>query len=415
MKTRLGVIAAIGFLLLQTATAATLFHRYTFETNANDVAGNAHGVVMGGAVFDGAGALIFDGNNDYVQLPSGIISSLDEVSVEAWVTWQAGAAPYWQRIFDFGSQAQGQGKSYLFLTPATGGGLNALPNWIRATISTNNVAGESPWLDWRSPLPTNTEAHVALTYSPSLGLTKLYLNGVALDAGAATVPLSQITDLNNWLGRSQFNFDPLFKGRFSELRIYRGFLLDTEVAASFLAGPSNPSVAEGTLICTAIAGDVSTNAATLNALVQPNGLAAALFFEYGRTTNYGMSTVVMEAGSEYSLTYMGSRVTNLTPGTIYHFRCVSTNAAGTNYGGNTSFITLPLITSFAMNTNGHFEVRFDASAESHYFLMQATNLPVGRGTSVTNAEITADGPFTLIDRTATNYPRRYYRLMVRDF
>jgi hypothetical protein len=192
-------------------------------------------------------------------------------------------------------------------------------------------------------------------------------------------------------------------------------LLDSDVAASFLAGPLNPGAAEGTLICTAIAGDVSTNAATLNALVQPNGLATDLFFEYGRTTNYGMSTAVMEAGSGNNLASMGALVTNLTPGTIYHFRCVATNASGTNYGGNTSFITLPLITSVAMNADGHFEVRFDASAESRYFLMQATNLPVGRGTSVTNTKITADGPFTLIDRTATNYPRRFYRLMVRDF
>jgi hypothetical protein len=195
--------ATLGlFLLVRTASAATLVHRYPFESNANDVIGSMNGVVMGGATFDEAGGLLLDGTNDCVKLPAGIISDLDEVSVEAWVTWQRGTKPYWQRIFDFGNYAGNSGRTYFFLTPATALDWASLPDWMRASISTNGPTAETPWLDLRMPMPTNVETHVAVTYSPALGMAKLYLNGVAVATGVATIPLGHITDTNNWLGKS---------------------------------------------------------------------------------------------------------------------------------------------------------------------------------------------------------------------
>ena len=46
---------------------------------------------------------------------------------------------------------------------------------------------------------------------------------------------------NNWLGRAQFN-DPLFRGQFDEFRIWDNFMLPSQVAASFAAGPSTAPV-----------------------------------------------------------------------------------------------------------------------------------------------------------------------------
>jgi hypothetical protein len=66
---------------------------------------------------------------------------------------------------------------------------------------------------------------------------KMYLNGVPIAAGTATLPLSGIIDKNCWLGRSQFSADPYFNGSYNELRIYRGLLSDTDVAADYEAGP----------------------------------------------------------------------------------------------------------------------------------------------------------------------------------
>jgi hypothetical protein len=53
--------------------------------------------------------------------------------------------------------------------------------------------------------------------------------------------LSAINDVNNWLGRSQFNDDPYFKGMIHEFRIYKVALTQQQVAASFDAGPDVPS------------------------------------------------------------------------------------------------------------------------------------------------------------------------------
>ncbi|HYG36822.1 MAG TPA: LamG domain-containing protein, partial [Clostridia bacterium] len=70
-----------------------LLHRYSFDEPLNsnvvhDSVGNAHGRVMwrpASTDFTGTGQLKL--SNGYVDLGSGIISSLSEVSVEAWVNW----------------------------------------------------------------------------------------------------------------------------------------------------------------------------------------------------------------------------------------------------------------------------------------------------------------------------------------
>jgi hypothetical protein len=63
------------------------------------------------------------------------------------------------------------------------------------------------------------------------------VNGALVTAGAATIPLSAITDINNWLGRSQFSGDAYFYGRYNEFRIYSGLLSDADVAGDYGAGP----------------------------------------------------------------------------------------------------------------------------------------------------------------------------------
>jgi hypothetical protein len=54
--------------------------------------------------------------------------------------------------------------------------------------------------------------------------------------GLATVPLNAISDINVWLGRSNWP-DPPFSGQMDDFRIYDGVLSDAAIAASFAAGP----------------------------------------------------------------------------------------------------------------------------------------------------------------------------------
>lgn len=241
-----------------------LVHRYSFNEPTNDwivhdSVGSADGqlqnvVTINRTVeyiaFTGHGELQLMGGNSelygylplgYVALPPRLISSLSEVSIEAWVTWTLRTQWPWQRIFDFGnsigSGPSAQGDTYLFLTTeantvVTNGDV------ARFTITTNYLESETPHLDWTNIMPLNVTSFVAVTYSPVRGVTKFYMNGQPVAAAAATIPLSAIIDTNDWLGRSQFGQDSYFGGRYKEFRIYRGLLSDADVAADYTAGPN---------------------------------------------------------------------------------------------------------------------------------------------------------------------------------
>ncbi len=78
--------------------------------------------------------------------------------------------------------------------------------------------------------------------------------------------------------------------------------------------------------------------ATLNAVAIPNGLPTTVYFGYGSTTNYNFfstSTVITNNLTVSNLVAAG--VSNLSPGAVYHFQAVGTNALGTNYGGDLTF------------------------------------------------------------------------------
>ena len=237
-----------------------LIHRYGFNEQTNDwivhdSMGGAHGrlfntasITSPNAVFTGKGEMKLTGGGGYgnpavlgyAALPLGIISSMSEVTVEAWVTWTLRTAWPWQRIFDFGNNAGGSyasGVTYFFLTTEANTFVTSSTNLARFAISTNGINAESPRLNWINILPLNVTSYVAVTYSPVRGITKFYLNGQLISSGKAVIPLSTIIDTNNWLGRSQYFGDAYFGGRYNEFRIYKGLLSDADVAADYAAGP----------------------------------------------------------------------------------------------------------------------------------------------------------------------------------
>lgn len=244
-----------------------LAHRYDFNEQTNDwivhdSVGKANGRVFNtgnhsptNAVFTGNGEMKLSGGyynyiighdaGGYATLPPGIISSLSEVTIEAWVTWTPPSTlpltygyGAWQRIFDFGSQSGGQGISYLFLTPATDNISFTTKSLLHTAITTNLNVNETPRLNWTNALPTNVLVQVVVAYSPVRGVMKMYLNGVAVSSGKATIPLSGIVDTNCLLGKSPFAADAYFYGRYHEFRIYSGLLSDADVSADYAAGPN---------------------------------------------------------------------------------------------------------------------------------------------------------------------------------
>ena len=103
--------------------------------------------------------------------------------------------------------------------------------------------------------------------------------------------------------------------------------------ASFWLAQKPPEVTTGT------ATGVGTNSATLNGVVNPNGLSTTAKFLYGTTTNYGSVTNVSGTLSGTNMTNVSVGLTGLSAGTTYHYTLVATNSGGSAQGADKSFTT----------------------------------------------------------------------------
>jgi hypothetical protein len=225
---------------------AGLRNRYDFlgtGTTLCDLGEGRHGSIRGGAALDGSGALSLDGVDDYVELPSGMVSRFASVTLVAWFTWRDNRS--WTRVFDFGQSAAEDGglaPALFFFTPipsnepgpATGFSLDG------STI----VYALAP-----DPFPADVEQQVAVVVDGALSPPTLtsYVQGVQVGQSQLPNPpansksiLSELWDHNCWLGQSQQSWDAHMMGVYHEFRIYDRALTQAEIQALLEAGPDQP-------------------------------------------------------------------------------------------------------------------------------------------------------------------------------
>ena len=85
--------------------------------------------------------------------------------------------------------------------------------------------------------------------------------------------------------------------------------------------------------------NVTDNRAVLHGTVNPNGSATTYYFQWGLTTAYGVQSVAHSAGHRTTPQPVKTAATGLIPGTVYHYRLVATNGAGTAIGTDHTFKT----------------------------------------------------------------------------
>jgi hypothetical protein len=197
----------------------------------------------------GAGTLTLAGGNTstppYVNLPNGLISSLTDATIETWVTWNHSGTTGqdWQRIFDFGTTGTedmqvtsgNASMSYVFLSPRVG----TTPSVLRAGYTTSGLAGETT-VSAAAPLARGTMHHIVFVLDDTNDEMQLFLDGTLQTLAAFTGALEDVSDVNNWLGRSSHSGDYEFAGVFDEFRIYGVALTPAQISTSFMAGP-NPA------------------------------------------------------------------------------------------------------------------------------------------------------------------------------
>ncbi len=190
------------------ALAPALAAHYTFDNTGADSSINANDAELVGGLAYVAGksghALSLNGSDQYAMAPAGIMASVTNFTISAWVNWAGGAA--WQRIFDFGNDTT----QYMFLTADSGNGT------LRFAITTNGGGAEQ--IVETSPLVAGQWTHVAVTRSGNT--VSLYRNGLLAASGSVTIPPAAFNPALNNLGASQYPADPFFSGLLDSVYIY---------------------------------------------------------------------------------------------------------------------------------------------------------------------------------------------------
>jgi uncharacterized protein (TIGR02145 family) len=88
---------------------------------------------------------------------------------------------------------------------------------------------------------------------------------------------------------------------------------------------------------------VLTYGAYLYGAVNANIITTDVSFEYGLTSSYGYSkNPIQNPLSGFKTNTVSAEISDLTPGTLYHFRIKATNELGTTYGKDLTFKTTDL-------------------------------------------------------------------------
>jgi hypothetical protein len=190
----------------------------TSGTTSADSSGNGNTATLQGGVTFSPGvrgnAATFSGANQYVTLPTGIVSALTNFSISAWL-YQS-LAGHGHRVFDFGTGTTVN----MFLTPDG--------DVLRYAVTTGGHGAEEDLLT-ASTLPIGTWQH--LTVTQAAANATLYLDGIVIAQNVATTlhPSSLGVTTQNWIGRSQYADNPYLTGKVDEFRIYDRALSAAEV------------------------------------------------------------------------------------------------------------------------------------------------------------------------------------------
>ncbi len=207
----------------------------TSGTVAHDSSGHGRdGKVNGTAAWGGdKDGLTFDGAGAYVALPNNLMQGMTSITVATDVYVDpAQPTPYF--IYGLGNSSGRDGNGYLFTTGDD----------YRSVISSGNWSAEQNTRP--SPghgLPRGVWKHLTFTLSGNTGV--LYEDGAEVGRNTAITHtpggIGGGTTTANYIGRSVYADDKLFKGKIRDFRVYDRALSGADVAR--LAEKVNPDVA----------------------------------------------------------------------------------------------------------------------------------------------------------------------------
>lgn len=103
--------------------------------------------------------------------------------------------------------------------------------------------------------------------------------------------------------------------------------------------PATPAAPRLPIAFTGGASGVASAKATIGGSVNPDGTPTSYLVEFGTTKAYGRSSPPRSAGAGTGGVAVSATLTGLRARTVYHYRLVATNAAGTAVGADRTFKT----------------------------------------------------------------------------
>ncbi len=283
-----------------TVTNQALQHEWSFNesggTTAVDSVGGANVTLQGTTSLGGGVLTLPGGSGNYAVFPNGILSSNNSVTIETWLTDNAGQT--WARAWSFGGSVTVAGdliqNNYIDLIPKSGPG--ALWTEIKAgipqvtTYDTINAGNRA--------LPTGQETYVTVAYNAQNQTCTMYSNGIATGSlgGVAITPASLGNALNNYIGLDQWN-DAVFNGTFDEMRIWDGAVTPAYMLVSAAAGPGvvvtniTPQSLSLSVTTTSMIGSQTEQASVQGSFIQAANITLTSVATNWTSSNPGVLTV----------------------------------------------------------------------------------------------------------------------------
>ncbi|HVY72191.1 MAG TPA: LamG-like jellyroll fold domain-containing protein [Verrucomicrobiae bacterium] len=242
-------------------------HRYNFNETAGDAtsltfkdsAGTADGTVQGsGATFTGSRLVLPGGGSadaPYGDLPNGLLSENAAskgggggFTFETWM--KISAAQNWSRVFDFGSSGtvdateeilgpggSGEGRDYFMYSAMNGTDTSTR----RLEVRNEDPAGGGIVTVDNRTTAFNQDVHLVVTWDEATGTITAYENGLQVSSSKTDDKLSDINDVNVWLGRSNYTGDSNLQGEYDEVRLYNYAFTPGQALGSSFSGPDKLS------------------------------------------------------------------------------------------------------------------------------------------------------------------------------
>ena len=167
--------------------------------------------------FAANGVLTLNGSNQFLEFPSGILSSLREYTIACWVN--VAAVSYEARIWDFGED---EGNYICFKASQENSGIPA----FEARMNYSDKQG----ISLSHAIPLNKWTHIAISFRQNQVM--IYFNGTLNASGPCSIRPSDFAIASrNWIGRSKYRGDSYFTGSISDLRVFERALAAEEVLA----------------------------------------------------------------------------------------------------------------------------------------------------------------------------------------